>query len=246
MKSTIKQHKHQKNYFNKEFSLITRYSLKPWQESYIGRVEKHLLRKNCKGKKLVDIATGSGYMAIEMARKGLDVIGCDLSKESIRNLNEYKNAHPLLNLRAMLCKAEKIPLPSSSADYIVANAILEHIADEEVTIKEWFRILKPRGRMIITVPLKLKYTFPLFFPINYVYDKRIGHLRRYDLEDLEDKFGLKAKKVFYTGHLPKMFWLTASQLIKSKYMDKLIEDNDAKKSHRKIWASNIIVIFEKG
>lgn len=245
MKSAAEQYKHQKKYFDKEFSEIKRYTLDPWQESYVKKVKRNLLHRNYKGKRLVDVATGRGHMAIEMARLGLKVLGCDLSKESVRNLNKYKKELALSNLKGKQCGAEKVPIASSSVDYIVANAILEHIPDERAAIAEWLRVLKPKGRLFITVPLKHRYTFPLFYPINVIYDKRIGHLRRYDLRDLETKFGLKAKKVFYTGHLLKMAWLVLSIFVKSKYIDRLIEDHDAKKSQAKTWASNIIVIFEK-
>ena len=144
MKSAAEQYKHQQKYFDREFSEIKRYTLHPWQASYVKRVKRNLLHRNYKGKLLVDVATGGGYMAIEMARLGLKVLACDLSKESIRNLNKYKEDHSLSGLKGKLCRAEQIPLASSSVDYVVANAILEHIPDERTAVAEWLRVLNPK------------------------------------------------------------------------------------------------------
>src|SRR3989344_5987374 len=76
------QYKHQISYFGKEFSRIKQYKLDPWMLTYIDRLKKYLLDKNFKNKTLIDIGTGSGYVAIEMAKLGMNVIACDLSRES--------------------------------------------------------------------------------------------------------------------------------------------------------------------
>ena len=68
------QYKHQLAYFEKEFSANSEYTLDPWKKSYIDRIKQHVLDKDFKNKTILDIATGSGYAAIEMARIGMQVI----------------------------------------------------------------------------------------------------------------------------------------------------------------------------
>lgn len=48
----------------------------------------------------------------------------------------------------------KLPFKDNYADYIIASEILEHIplADVNKTLREWVRVLKPGGKMIITCP----------------------------------------------------------------------------------------------
>lgn len=246
LKTSHKSHyRHQLAYFEDEFSRMVVYRLAPWQQSYIERVTKDMVGKNKNGKTLLDIATGSGYMAIEMAKKGINVIACDLAPTSIKNLQQVKKSQKLTNLRLLTCYAEDIPLPDMSVDYIIANAILEHIPEEKKAIEEWKRLLKPGGKLLITVPLKFKYLWPFFWPINYIHDKRIGHLRRYDLADLSQKFGLKVQRAFYTGHFLKVVGAIIGIVYHWEGLEKFVEGADGKYENRVWGASNISVLFEK-
>lgn len=238
-------YKQQQKYFDAEFSQLQDYSLAPWQESYIQRIKKYLLDKNYKSKTLLDIAPGTGYVAIEMAKLGMHVIACDLSKQAIKNLERYKKKLKLKNLELIVCKAEAIPLKKQSIDYIVANAILEHIPDEVGAINSWRNLLKRNGRMFITVPIKFRYIWPFLWLPNYIHDKRIGHLRRYDLASLQKKFTLKIIKFFYTGHLVKIYPIILKKLFNTNRFDTFFEEKDREKEHQLYGANNISVIFKK-
>lgn len=237
-------YRQQRSYFQKEFSEIHEYSLSEWQKSYIERIKKYVLDNNFKEKTLLDIATGSGYVAIEMAKLGMQVIACDLTPKAIENLQKYKKRFSLSNLQLIVSTAEKIPLKDNSVDYIVANAILEHIPNEEEAIAEWKRILKTNGKMFITVPLRFRFIWPFLWPINYLHDKRIGHLRRYDLPTLHNKFKLKLLHYFYTGHLVKVFGIIVSILLKTNKFEKYFERKDSAKEYVRYGANNVTVIFK--
>jgi ubiquinone/menaquinone biosynthesis C-methylase UbiE len=241
-----KQHyKQQISYFGKEFSTMSDYKLHLWQKSYIDKIKKHFLDKNFQNKTLIDIGTGHGYVAVEMAKLGMNVIACDLTRESLDNIKRFKTQFKLSNIKLIECKAEDIPLKAKSVDYIVANAILEHIPQEKKAIEEWKRILKPNGKLFITVPLKYRYILPFFWLINYIHDKRIGHLRRYDLPTLQSKFQLEYVKHFYTGHFEKVIGAVLSILLKTDKYNKHFEQIDKKKQNKKYGSSNISVIFKR-
>ncbi|RJQ37076.1 class I SAM-dependent methyltransferase [Candidatus Microgenomates bacterium] len=238
-------YKKQKAYFNKEFSSVSKYSLESWQKNYIEKINKYLLDKDYKKKTLLDIGTGTGYVAIESAKKGVKVIGCDLSVKAIENLKKYKKDFSLNNLTFLKCNAEELPLKNESVNYIVANAILEHLPKEEEAINEWKRVLKKNGKIFITVPLSLKSIWPFLWPINIFYDKRLGHIRRYDKRSLEKKFGLKSVHVFYTGHLLKVFGTILSLILRIHLFDEYLDLQDLKKQHISYGASNISLILRK-
>jgi ubiquinone/menaquinone biosynthesis C-methylase UbiE len=239
------QIKNQKQYFSKEFRTIQKYKIVPWQRTYVERIKSNLLDEDYKNKKLIDIGSGSGYVAIEMAKMGIKVTACDITKESLRFIERYKKILSLKNLDLINCSADKIPLRNNSVNYVVANAILEHLVYEKKAIKEWKRILKPKGKMFLTVPIKYKYLWPFFWPLNYIHDKRIGHLRRYDLETIKEKFGMKIEKVYYSGHLIKMIGLLISIFYKNNKLDALLERTDSKFNNIPWGASNIIVVLRK-
>jgi len=237
-------YKKQISYFGHEFSRIKEYSLKPWQLSHLKRIKKSFNVKNYKSKTLIDIGTGSGYVAIEMAKLGFNVIACDLTREALNNIARFKKQLKLKNIKLIECKAEKIPIKKHSVDFVVANALLEHIPNEQEAIEEWKRILKPDGKMYITVPLKYRYVWPFFWPINYIHDKKIGHLRRYDTGDLRKKFGFVIKDYFYTGHFLKVAGTILSILLRTEIFLKLLEDWDNKVLKKRFGASNVAVVFE--
>lgn len=240
-----KQYKKQINYFSKEFKALNDYKLEAWQESYVERIRRDMLGKNYKGKTLLDIATGSGYVAVEMAKLGLNVIATDLTPGAINNLNKYKKEFSLKNLKTKISLAERLGLPDNSVDYVVANAILEHIPDEKQAVKEWKRVLKKNGRIFITVPLKFRYIYPFLWLPNYVHDKKIGHLRRYDKKSLQNVFKLLVIKTYYSGHLIKIFGILVSLFLKNNKYDDYFEKLDKKTQSRVYGANNISIIFSQ-
>jgi len=245
MDNTEKQHRHQNHYFNREFAAVRSYHLAPWQQSYINKITSHLLAKDSVGKNILDIATGSGYVAIEMAKRGLNVTASDLSIVAIKNLKKYRQQFSLKNLNIIKCPAEKIPLADNSFDYIIANAILEHIFDENKAINEWLRLLKPNGQILVTIPLMYRYIWPFLWPINYIHDKRIGHLRRYNSTSLQSKFHLDLMHVFYTGHLVKVIGAAINAIFPLPKLVEYCEIKDDYKQKIAYGANNIVVIMKK-
>lgn len=237
-------YKKQINYFSNEFGENNQYKLFSWQKSYVERIRRDMLGKNYKGKFLLDIATGSGYIAIEMAKLGLNVIAADLTPKAINNLNQYKNKLSIRNIKTKISLAEKLDIPDSSVDYIVANAILEHIPDEKQAVREWKRILKNNGKIFITVPLKFRYIYPFLWLPNYLHDKRIGHLRRYDRKSLQNAFKLPIIKIYYSGHLMKIFGILAGLFLRNNKYDDYFEKLDKKNQDRVYGASNISILFK--
>ncbi|MDP3726771.1 MAG: hypothetical protein Q8Q96_00465, partial [bacterium] len=117
--------------------------------------------------------------------------------------------------------------------------------DEEKVIAEWKRILKPGGKMMITVPLSYKFLFPLFIPIMYWHDRRIGHLRRYTLSTLQKKFNLSVIKNIYSGHTRKFIGFLFLQIMHKDNLEEFLEKLDAGEEHIRYGAMNIIVFFKK-
>jgi len=66
---------------------------------------------------------------------------------------------------------EAAPFKYNSFDVIVLNDVLEHIQSEIDTINEIFRILKPGGTLIITVPHKGLFSFLDTLNYSYIINK---------------------------------------------------------------------------
>ncbi len=245
-KSSLQNHyNNQISFFGKEFLKIDKYKLKEWQKSYIKKIKKYLLDKDFKGKTLIDIGTGEGYVAIEMAKIGMSVIACDLTTESLSNIERFKKKFKLKNIKLINCKAESIPAKDKSVDYVVANAILEHIPFEQKAISEWKRILKDDGKIFITVPIEYKSTWFFLWPLIYYHDRRLGHLRRYNAGMIEKKFNMKIVKKFYTGNIIKFIGFVIIFFTKNTSWEKKIEKLDEKTQNIPFGAQNVIAILAR-
>lgn len=232
-------------YFGREFSKISQYQLKPWHASYVEKIKETVLDKNIHGKTLIDIGTGAGYVAVEAAKLGLNVIACDITSEALNNIKRFKKQLNLSNIKLIKCGADKIPISNNSVDYVIACAILEHLPSEKKAVEEWKRILKPGGKLFLSVPLKYRYIWPFFIPLNYIHDKRIGHLRRYDMQGLKKLLKLKVLNVFYTGHFIKALGYIFSIIFNIHIFDIRLEDIDKKFQKWQYGALNIIAVFQK-
>lgn len=98
------------------------------------------------GSKIFDFGCGSGYLVEGLQKIGYDAYGSDFEKDAI----DYGLNQSIKNLK--LATGEKIDYPDKTFDVVTAFDVLEHIENEKPIIREFVRILKPGGRVIISVP----------------------------------------------------------------------------------------------
>ncbi len=53
---------------------------------------------------------------------------------------------------AFLCDLTEIPKADGSYDSILCNAVLEHVPDPEKVMSEFYRLLAPKGYLVVSVP----------------------------------------------------------------------------------------------
>lgn len=106
------------------------------------------------GERALDIATGPGEPAMGMARlvgPGGHVTGIDLSEEMVRIAEEVAKARKLGNVDFQVMDAEKLTLPDASFDLAVSAFGFQIVTDPEKAAREAHRVLKPGGRLGVTV-----------------------------------------------------------------------------------------------
>lgn len=101
-----------------------------------------LLGDEARGK-LLDIPAGEGALAQSLADLGFSVICCDLYPEMFK-LPEIPISQGNLD--------EKLPFEDSEFDFIVCVEGLEHIERPANAIREFSRVLRPGGKLIVSVP----------------------------------------------------------------------------------------------
>ena len=103
-------------------------------------------------KEILDIATGTGDLAIAIARKieGTTICGADLSPEMLA-VAKQKVAKAELSDRITLMEgnAECLPLPDMSADAVTIAFGIRNFENKENCLKELRRILRANGHLVI-------------------------------------------------------------------------------------------------
>ncbi|MDD5602742.1 MAG: methyltransferase domain-containing protein [Eubacteriales bacterium] len=98
---------------------------------------------------VVDIGSGSGYLARTAAKEAGRVIAVDISAEMLRELAKRAGEESLNNIEILEADADDVPLENASADMVCASMFLHHSPIPQVTIKEMHRLLKKGGSLFI-------------------------------------------------------------------------------------------------
>jgi SAM-dependent methyltransferase len=98
------------------------------------------------GQRVLDLATGPGYVAAAAARRGASCVGVDIAPGMVALA---RRLHPGLDVRQG--DMESLPLPDDEFDAVVANLAVMHMARPETAVGEAVRVLAPGGRLAISV-----------------------------------------------------------------------------------------------
>ena len=96
---------------------------------------------------VLDIGTGTGSNLRMLSDLGFNyVTGVDTSDDAIRYCAEKGFGHVQ---KGNVCA---LPFDDGSFDVVLATDIIEHVDDDDLALAEIARVLKPGGRVLITVP----------------------------------------------------------------------------------------------
>jgi SAM-dependent methyltransferase len=98
------------------------------------------------GARLLDVATGPGYVAAAAAARGASAVGVDFSAPMVAHA---RTINPAVEFQEG--DAEAISFPDRSFDAVVMNFGMLHLARPERAMSEAVRVLKPGGRFAFTV-----------------------------------------------------------------------------------------------
>lgn len=232
------------NYFSKEEIVSNdRYALEPWQKRYVDLALENIA--DIKNKTVLDCGIGSGYMSIELAKLGASVICVDVTKHNLYRIKKISENMSISENMIYLCAdLSNLPLQRKCVDLFVANAVLEHVEYEKAAAENISRTLTDTGKAMITVPLKYRYIFPILIPVHVVYDRLIGHLRRYDLKSLKRVFSnCRIGRIYYSGY-PKRVLFEITRNILKRLGICIAASSLAETGTGPVWATNITVFIE--
>lgn len=102
------------------------------------------------GETVVDVGSGAGFdslIASRLVGPSGRVIGYDMTPEMLKKARSGAEAMGASNVEFREGLAESLPLADNFADVVISNGVLNLTLDKTETQREWFRILKPGGRL---------------------------------------------------------------------------------------------------
>lgn len=174
------------------------------------QVDRHVIEKSVRGKRVLDIGCGEGWierMLLEKGARRIDAI--DISADVIKKAKKAK----LKKVHYQVGDAINLPFAKNSFDAVVAFEVLEHIPanTEGEMFSEINRVLKPGGELFLSTPHK-QWFVVLSDPAWWL----IKH-RHYSLSQI-NKFlqsvNMSTKKLYVRGGVKTVFLLLSMYFAK--------------------------------
>lgn len=106
-----------------------------------------------RGGHLLDFGCGNGAQTLLLAPAFQKTTGVDINEEFLEGFRQSIKSSPAPErLQALATGGGLVDLPSSSVDVATSFTVLEHVPDEKAVLDDLHRLLKPGGRLVLTVP----------------------------------------------------------------------------------------------
>jgi demethylmenaquinone methyltransferase/2-methoxy-6-polyprenyl-1,4-benzoquinol methylase len=150
-----------------------------------------------RGMRMLDVATGTGLVAqaaLDLGIPPAHLVGLDPSRGMLHENRKLRTMPLVQGL------GESLPFPSASFDFICMGYALRHVEDLRVLFREFHRVLKPGGRVLI-----LEITRP---------DSRLGLvLGRIYLSQCLSAVARLVTRSRDAGRLLKFYWATIAECV---------------------------------
>jgi SAM-dependent methyltransferase len=169
---------------------------------YLGLLRHHLGAERPRA--ILDLGCGVGGFLGGLAELGGEVFPADLDRESLGICRE--RGFP----RGVVCDGYALPYRDGSFDLVALFDAIEHIPDDARALGEVWRVLRPGGRVVVSVP-----AYPFLFANN---DRVAQHQRRYTRRTLASvltRAGFRPERNTHTNVLLFPLILPAVLLLKT-------------------------------
>lgn len=129
--------------------------------------------KQSKGRKILDVGCGPGFLTRYFAQAGAKVTAVDLAPVSVKLT---KQALKLYGLKAKVrvANVEKLPFADHYFDQVVCHGVIHHTPDYQKAIGELSRVVKKGGRVVVAVYYLSFWLKPMVFPLTARFLKMTG------------------------------------------------------------------------
>lgn len=146
------------------------------------------------GGKVLEVGCGEGYGIAILALKAQEYVAIDKFQT---NLDDYKKQYK--NIRFMQANVPPFPFEDNTFDALVTFQVIEHIEEDEEFVSEMYRVLKPKGTLVLTTPnIKMSLTRNPWHVREYTAERLTKLLARFFSEvDMQGVYGNEKVMKYY-------------------------------------------------
>jgi SAM-dependent methyltransferase len=167
------------------------------------------------GEQVLDLGCGGGRHAFEVYRRGGHVVALDYDGGELRAVESMFRAmdalgEPPAGATARVVRGDllALPFPDGVFDKVIAAEVLEHIPDDGAAMAEIARVVRPGGRIAVTVPRW--WPERVCWALSRSYHEVLGgHVRIYHGDELTERLaaaGLEARGAHHAHALHAPYW----------------------------------------
>ena len=109
------------------------------------------------GGSILDAGCGGGGMPLSFAEEARQVVGIDLAPRFGDAGHRLAAERGFKNLHFARADGQALPFPDASFDMVLSHAVIEHVADAALYMRELARVLKPGGTMYLSTAPYLSF-----------------------------------------------------------------------------------------
>jgi ubiquinone/menaquinone biosynthesis C-methylase UbiE len=136
--------------------------------------------------RVLDIATGSGFLALEFAKRSNNVTGCDITTNMLLHAREKQNISGLNNVDFLLCDVESLPFPDITFDIVSCRFAFHHFPDPRKALLEMRRVSRQSILLVDGVSSEDPEKSRFHNEIEKMRDP--SHVRIYTLSEIKNMF----------------------------------------------------------
>ena len=187
-------------------------TLSPYNKWLHNRFESFL------GNRILEVGSGVGNQTRFFVDNRERVIASDIEPHYVRELTGRFGDRSNIRIASYhfpLSEGDRTELQGEHVDTIVCMNVLEHIEDDETTLKDFSNVLPPGGRLVLLVPA-LKGLYGTL-------DQHLHHFRRYARNELDTKVksaGFQVETLRFLNRPAVPGWWFNSRVLRRRVLPK--------------------------
>jgi len=134
---------------------------KDWEQRYQKRSFKArqavlvecLEARDLAGGSWLDAGCGTGTLSRLLAERGCKVLGVDAAREMVEAAGQQVQRGESVQLKFERVETiARLPMASHSFDGVLCSSVLEYVPDVDACLREFARVLRPGGLLLVSVP----------------------------------------------------------------------------------------------